>query len=583
MTAHSAVWNEGLETLRVFVVESSAVGLTIFRRHLAHAEDIRLCAMPQGQSDPIEAIRAVTPHVVCLNLHAPAMESLTFMAALRSECECPVLAVRFVETAPEDANLLPLFEAGVTDVFSSPLNWRAQEDDPLSRAFAEHLRQLGRLPAQRQQSLTTTMDVDLTHMPTEALAVNLVAIGVGAGGMPELQRLVAQLPVDFPAPIVCCCHLDAQFQDALVDWLTQHTQLAVHRTGLVEAPLPGSIYLPPPDHHLVLDNQGRLVAIDAPPLHGRRPAMDITMESAAQRHGAAAIGVLLCGQGVDGARGMQAIASAGGVTIIPNGATSPCFEAPRRAWEANAVSHILELSQIAQALCVLTGHAEKSAQNAHDTASTAPTPSRDQAILVVEDSATQAFKMKRFLQDQGYPVQVARDGQEGWEMLCKQPPDLVISDVSMPRMSGFELCRKIKGDAAHREIPVILVTALSSPEEVIEGLASGADAYVTKPWEERALLEQIDSVVHAPPSSCELALTIGGKPYRINASRARILNQLFVVYDKATAHHSTLIDEQLTLKTENVQLSERIAQLETELSSLRAQLETRPDPSRGET
>jgi two-component system, chemotaxis family, sensor kinase CheA len=102
------------------------------------------------------------------------------------------------------------------------------------------------------------------------------------------------------------------------------------------------------------------------------------------------------------------------------------------------------------------------------------------SILVVDDSLTTRSLERSILEAHGYKVRVAVDGLQALEQIHLEKPDLVISDVMMPRMTGFELLDQIKGDASIKDLPVILVTSLESPEEQGRGLELGADAYIVK-------------------------------------------------------------------------------------------------------
>ena len=116
-------------------------------------------------------------------------------------------------------------------------------------------------------------------------------------------------------------------------------------------------------------------------------------------------------------------------------------------------------------------------------------------ILIVEDSATQAAQIKYLLESHHYKVLVTQNGQQALALLSKHKPSLVISDIVMPDMNGYELCGKIKSDKRTEDIPVILLTALSDPEEVIEGLSCGADIFITKPYNKEYLLSNIEKLL----------------------------------------------------------------------------------------
>jgi len=96
-------------------------------------------------------------------------------------------------------------------------------------------------------------------------------------------------------------------------------------------------------------------------------------------------------------------------------------------------------------------------------------------ILVVEDSATQAEQLGYILEQQGYTVLMARNGREALEIISSSLPTMVISDIIMPDMDGYTLCKKIKSDENLKNMPIILLTSLGDAEDVLKGLACGAD------------------------------------------------------------------------------------------------------------
>ncbi|MDH5490899.1 MAG: response regulator, partial [Myxococcales bacterium] len=121
---------------------------------------------------------------------------------------------------------------------------------------------------------------------------------------------------------------------------------------------------------------------------------------------------------------------------------------------------------------------------------------RKQRILVVDDSLTSRMLERNILLATGYDVEVANDGEEGWEALQRQEVDLLITDVEMPRLDGIELTRRVRADARLRELPIIMVTSLSRPEDVKAGAAAGADEYIVKGrFDHRALLDAVNRLI----------------------------------------------------------------------------------------
>ncbi len=121
---------------------------------------------------------------------------------------------------------------------------------------------------------------------------------------------------------------------------------------------------------------------------------------------------------------------------------------------------------------------------------------RPRRILVIDDSITTRTLEASVLTAAGYDVATAVDGMDGWRLMQEGDFDLVVSDVQMPRMDGLELCRKIRSTPSVASTPVILVTSLDKPEEKLEGLEAGADAYITKSsFDQETLLGTIRQLI----------------------------------------------------------------------------------------
>ena len=102
-------------------------------------------------------------------------------------------------------------------------------------------------------------------------------------------------------------------------------------------------------------------------------------------------------------------------------------------------------------------------------------------ILVVDDLEENRRLILDLFEDSEYTIETASDGLEALERAFAQPPDLVLMDVNMPRLDGFEACIRLKADPRTRLVPVVLVTALSAREDRIKGISAGCDDFLTKP------------------------------------------------------------------------------------------------------
>src|SRR5277367_3871096 len=109
-------------------------------------------------------------------------------------------------------------------------------------------------------------------------------------------------------------------------------------------------------------------------------------------------------------------------------------------------------------------------------------------ILVADDNAANVDILQTRLSSQGYKVITARDGAEAVAVARRDLPDLILLDVMMPKQDGYAVCRELKGDPSLPFMPIILVTARSDQRDIIAGLDSGGDEYVTKPVDQAALI-----------------------------------------------------------------------------------------------
>jgi DNA-binding response OmpR family regulator len=112
-------------------------------------------------------------------------------------------------------------------------------------------------------------------------------------------------------------------------------------------------------------------------------------------------------------------------------------------------------------------------------------------VLVVDDEAHIVNIVKFNLKREGYEIITASDGEEAFTKIGKELPDLVIADVMMPKMSGYELCEKVKTTEATKHIPFILITAKGQPLDKDRGAKIGADSYMTKPFSPKLLVDEV--------------------------------------------------------------------------------------------
>jgi DNA-binding response OmpR family regulator len=193
-------------------------------------------------------------------------------------------------------------------------------------------------------------------------------------------------------------------------------------------------------------------------------------------------------------------------------------------------------------------------------------------ILIVEDSPTQAELLQHLLERRRYRVGAAKDGAHALERIGECIPSLVISDIVMPEMDGYELCRNIKSDARTRRIPVILLTSLTDAEDVLLGLDCGADGYITKPYSESNLLASVERIL-ASRKLCEdkreritIETLVAGKRRLITVDPQQMFSLLLSSYEAAVNRNGELTKVRDELESLNEHLEELVKERTAKLS-----------------
>ncbi len=118
-------------------------------------------------------------------------------------------------------------------------------------------------------------------------------------------------------------------------------------------------------------------------------------------------------------------------------------------------------------------------------------------ILIVDDEPNIVISLEFLMRREGFEVGVARDGEEALMRIRDERPDLVLLDVMMPKINGFEVCERVRADPALAGTRILMLTAKGREAEVAKGLALGADAYVAKPFSTRDLVQRVKSLLGA--------------------------------------------------------------------------------------
>jgi CheY-like chemotaxis protein len=201
---------------------------------------------------------------------------------------------------------------------------------------------------------------------------------------------------------------------------------------------------------------------------------------------------------------------------------------------------------------------------------------RSRKVLIVEDSRTQAEYLAHLLKEKGYEVLLAGDGHEALDRIRMACPPVVLTDIVMPGMDGYELCRKIKTDPVMAGIRVILVTQLFDPDDVLKGLEAGADNFIIKPFDPEQVYSHTEAAFRAAGETDpdgmqpDMEFVFSGRSHTITSGRFRILNILLSTYQYAIRKNSELQETQETLSATNEELTSTMEELTSSMEELHA-------------
>ncbi|MDF1563122.1 MAG: chemotaxis-specific protein-glutamate methyltransferase CheB [Deltaproteobacteria bacterium] len=347
------------KVVRILVVDDSPLFVEALTMVLEEDPELTVVGFAGDGVAALRMVEKLEPDLITMDIQMPQMDGLTAVEKIMSSRPTPILMLTGDPARTGKKWHFDALKRGALDLQVKPrLITEIGADQATVEAEAEalraHIKLLASVPVVYRRQRTGT--ITGTHrarsaQPSSTPRLGAVGIVSSTGGPPVLAEILEGLPADFPLPILVVQHLAAGFAPHLVDWLRSATQLKVEMAAEGAHPEPGKVYVAPSGRHLVLDGRGNLhLDGNTPPFHGHRPAGTILLESMARQCGAAAVGLVLTGMGVDGARGLAAIGERGGATLAQDEQSSAVYGMPRAAAEEGKASLIVPRHELARTL-----------------------------------------------------------------------------------------------------------------------------------------------------------------------------------------------------------------------------------------
>jgi two-component system chemotaxis response regulator CheB len=331
--------------IKVLVIDDSAVVRRVLSEKLSSAADIEVIGTAIDPFVARDKILRLRPDVVTLDLDMPRMDGLTFLSKLMKYFPLPVVVVSALTPAGSETALRAL-ELGAVDVVAKPGS--AQSVEEIADVLADRVR--AAMAAGKRIRAGRQLDPIEPCSPSAYAGGDrkILAIGASTGGPEAITRIMESLPANTPGTVIVQ-HMPTQFTTAFAKRLNQSCAMEVHEAMDNDPVLPGVALIAPGGRHMTLRHRGDLLSVqvkDGPPVHHQRPSVDVLFYSVAQQVGANAVGVILTGMGMDGARGLLAMRQAGAATLAQDESSCVVFGMPKEAVQLGAAQQVVALSKM---------------------------------------------------------------------------------------------------------------------------------------------------------------------------------------------------------------------------------------------
>jgi len=335
--------------IRVLIVDDSAFMRYTIKRHLDADPDITVVGSAKDGVEALEKIPILKPDVITLDVEMPRLDGLSTLKRLMKDSPTPVIMLSSL-TAKGAQTTIKALLLGAVDFVEKPSG--SAETRAVMKVLLGKVKTAAGIHMAKMQKPSPPPVAAQHHAALRPFSIGdpLVVIGSSTGGPKALQEVIPRLPADLPAAVVIVQHMPAGFTKSLAQRLNDLSSLTVQEAVDGDRLAKGLVLLAPGDYHMEITSNKRIKLTQSPRRNHVRPAVDITMETAADHFNASVLGVVLTGMGSDGTDGARRIKARGGHIIAEDEKTSVVYGMPRSVVEAGVADEIVPLTEIAPAI-----------------------------------------------------------------------------------------------------------------------------------------------------------------------------------------------------------------------------------------
>lgn len=347
------------DRIRVLVVDDSALMRKLISRILEGEGSIEVVGTAMDGAFALKKIEELKPDVVTLDLEMPRVDGLEALRQITRQFQLPVIVVS-THTKQGAYSTFKALAYGALDFVAKPKEAAAGHLETIAAELTEKIKVAWRVGGRgmARRLMPEPHKVVKPRTRTPVVASRVVAIGVSTGGPNALQFVLSQLPADFAASLLVVQHMPEGFTEMFAKRLDECCAIDVHEAKSGDLLLAGRALICPGNRHMMVRRMPRgdmVVLSDGPQVNGHRPSVDVLFHCVAQEFGPNATALLMTGMGEDGAEGMGAIRTAGGLTIAQSEETCVVAGMPRAAIAKGFVTRVVPLEGLANVLQATCG------------------------------------------------------------------------------------------------------------------------------------------------------------------------------------------------------------------------------------
>ena len=335
-----------MKKIKVLVVDDSAFMRKMLREILSSDPDIEVIGVARNGKEAIEKVNLLSPDVITMDVEMPVMTGIQAVEKIMKQKPTPIIMVS-AYTVENASITFEALDRGALDFVTKPggpisIRLKDVKEKIIEKVKAvSHVNVKALRPPLKRRERLEALPGDMEK---------LVVIASSTGGPKALSYIIPRLPGDLRAGILVVQHMPEGFTKPFAERLDKLSKLTVKEAGEGEKITSSVAYIAPSGYHMKIGEEWIIHLTKDAPMHGVRPAADITMLSAASVSGKSTIGVVLTGMGKDGSMGVREIKARGGMVIAQDKKTSVIFGMPKAAINTGCVDEVLPLEDIPEGI-----------------------------------------------------------------------------------------------------------------------------------------------------------------------------------------------------------------------------------------